>query len=271
MNPALFILVGGVLLGGIGLYQLESGLHAAAPVGAPRRRKWQFSRQLWGFIGGSLAGLGVLGLIPALGVQGNQRVFMLTLAATVWWTITLVVPRLPLMQAQRQQKAIRLALPAAVNQWRIALDAGEKLLPMMERYIAVPRPERAALQEVITHARSAIDAGQTHTIQNPLTGELITERMLFSDTLLAEAKKTRCTELVTVMTILANADREGGIRTAVPALKRTSVTLETIIHHEIDELLTKRSLKLIAVSAPAVVGGVLLLLFVAAAGNDIPF
>ena len=92
-------------------------------------------------------------------------------------------------------------------------------------------------------------------------------QLLLVDALVLAARQSGSTELLAVMTILASAERNGGIRSAVPAMRRAGQTLELVVQHEIEATLTRRSLGLIALAAPAVVGVVLLLLFVAIAGQ----
>ncbi len=270
MVGALLMITGATVLGSVGLYQLEVLHEPRWAVSAPQRKRWRASRRTLSLIGGTLVAAGILSLIPATGQIGSGRTFFIMLAITAWIGIALVIPRQPQLREERRRKAIRLALPAAVTQWKIAIEAGEKLVPIMERYASVPRAERSALQDVIQQARADIEAGKTRTFTDPTTGQTLTERMLFSDALLAAAQTTACQELISIVTILANADQSGGLRTALPALTRSSEMLDTVIRHEIDELITKRSLKLIAAAAPAVVGAVLLLIFVAAAGSNIP-
>lgn len=267
MIGGLLMVIGGGILGSIGLVKLEqfrSGVDRQA-------RRWQQSLRLSRRIIGQICGIGLAGgvvvLISALGIEGLFRWLLLLIALIGYLALSITMPRLPQLRQQRQQQAIRLALPAALVQWRIAIEAGDKLIPIMDRYASMPRPERAAIQTVILQARAAVEAGATRNVTDPQTGKTNLVRLLFADALVAEAHKTGSPELISVMNILANADQSGGIRTASPALSRAADTLDTIIKHEIDELITKRSLKLIATAAPAVVGAVLLLIFVAAAGS----
>ncbi len=274
MIDTLAIIGGGAVLASAGYYQLEVGRRGGFSVVSPQRLPWRMSRQAFGLaVGGFLAML-VAGMIPAMGIEGGARLMMFVAAGAVFLAFGFVIPRAPQVREEKRRKAIRLALPAALTQWRIGLQsAGPKttLATVMQNYISVPRKERAELQAMIIAAFGAMEAGATRTFVDQQSGQPMEERLLFAEALLNEARKSGSTEAINVMTILANADRNGGIKTALPALERASDQLAKIIGHEMDEMITKRGLKMIGAAAPAVMGSVILILFIVSAGATAGF
>lgn len=184
-------------------------------------------------------------------------------------TCGVVIPRLPQMREDRQIKAIRLALPAAVAQWRIDAQSRQTLRVMMERYLAVVRPERAALQAVVSNAMAAVASGATRIVTDPRTGQMVREPLLLGDALVQAAHASGCHDLIAVMGILADADRSSGVASAAGPLERQGTLLERIIKAELDQMIARRALGLIVCAAPAVIAALVLILFVAAAGGSI--
>lgn len=270
MLGSLLMIGGGAVLALSGGYQLEVVRRGQFSVVSPQRLPWRMTRQVFGLVVGGILGLLVAGLVPALALEGAARLMALVAAGAVVLAFGFVIPRAPQVREERRRRAIRLALPAALTQWRISLQsAGAKttLAQVMKTYVAVPRPERVDLQAVIGEAFAAMEAGATRTRTDGRTGEAVVERLLFAEALLEAAERSGCPEAINVMTILANADRTGGIKTALPALERASDQLAKTIGHEIDELITKRGLKLIAAAAPAVMGSVILILYIVSGGG----
>lgn len=263
----LLLIAGGGMMGSASLLRLEGLRKHGLPVWTHWQRRWKLSRTLVGQVSGG--GIAALCMITAWSFpwSRSQHLLLLLGAGLSYVGLGVLVPRLPQKQVERRQKAIRMALSAAISEWTIALEAGDKLPALVRRYVARPRPQRRAIQQVMEAALSAVEQGAVRSIRDPITGIVRQERMLLADALVHTARDSGSQELLSVMTVLASAERNGGIRTAVPALRRAGQTLELVVQHEIDAMLTRRSLLLIAIAAPAVIGVVLLLLFVALAGQ----
>lgn len=274
MIGTLLMVGGGAIVASVGCYHVEVVRQKTFSVVSPQRLPWRMSRHAFGLVIGSFLAMLVAGTIPALGISGSARLMMFVGAGAVFLSFGFVIPRAPQVREEKRRKAIRLALPAALTQWRIGLQsAGPKttLSTVMQNYIAVPRKERAELQTLILAAFAAMEAGETRTVVDQKSGRPTEERLLFAEALLQEAHKSGSAEAINVMTILANADRNGGIKTALPALERASDQLAKIIGHEMDEMITKRGLKMIGAAAPAVMGSVILILFIISAGATAGF
>ena len=269
MLGGLLMIAGGGGLGMLGLWQWDVARRGTFSVNAPQRRLARMSRRTLGLLLALLLGGGMVLLVPLLGLQGSTRLIALAAAGIMAFGCAVVLPRAPKVAEDRRVKAIRLALPAAITEWRIAAETGDTLPTVMQRYVAVPRPERAAIQHVIGTALTQIAQGARHTVTDPVTGQRETLPLRLSEALVEQARRSGCAELVATMTIIHTADTEGGLRSATDPLRRHGQILARVIEAEIDQLVTKRGLAMIGAAAPAVIGALVLILFVAAAGSTL--
>lgn len=269
MIGSMLMIAGAGILGTMVLWFLEQQSQSLWQVNALQRVGWRMSRRNVGLTTGTLVGVGMWLLVPALGLTGGMALIGRMGAVVLFLAFGLVMPRQPLVREQRRIKATRLSLPAAVTQWRISIAAGDTLGQIMRRYVMLPRVERATIQAVVGAALAAMDGGVTRERIDPQTGRILTTHVTLSEALVDAARANGCPELVSVVRILHNAETGGGLRTAVDGLIQQEQTQAGKIKHEIDTLVSKRGLMLIATAAPAVVGALVLILFVAAAGGTV--
>lgn len=264
MLGAILMIAGGSVAGSWGLWQMEHIRYLFSPVQSQARRRWRLSRTLTGYVAGSSIALGVLITGRVLALTGSAWFQICALAAILFVALAIVIPRWPQKVQARRIKAIHMALPAAIAQWRIEAQSRATLMAMLKRYVAVPRTERAALQAVVSTALELVTAGTTRVVIDDTTGQQIREPLIIGDALVLAAEQSGCQDLVSVASILAEADRSSGVVTAVEPLRRLGTLIERIIQAELDQLMARRALMLIAATAPAVIGALILILFVAA-------
>lgn len=263
MIGALLLILGGTLMGASALWHLEQRTQYVHRVLAPQRIAWRVSRQMWGLFGATILGSlvwAILRLLDIKGLVGFLAVGIVVLA------VGFVVPRRPLVAEQKRTKAIRLSLPAAVNEWRISIQAGDTLPAIMRRYVLMPRKARKDIQDVINRALAMIDQGERRNSIDERTNDVVSRLLRLGEALVESAQASGCQELITVMKILNNADQGGGLHTSVDGLAQEEKVLRQVVTHERDQLFSKRGLQLIAGAAPSVVGTLILILFIAAAG-----
>jgi hypothetical protein len=196
---------------------------------------------------GALALAGVAG-----GADGTGRVLLVATALSLYLYLGIVMPRRPLVQAQRERRALRRLTPGFVSYVRVALAGYESPASLLERYIARPRPRLLPAQQLVAEALG-----------------LVRERRLRPFEALRVAARARgCQELTDVAETLAQAESEGADPQAALAAHET--TLEAILRDEFTRMLKRRTLWLLLVVAVSMVVGILgNLLYVMVGGSPL--
>lgn len=182
----------------------------------------------------------ILLLAFANGVTGTARILVLTLAFAVLLYCGFVVPRKPLVAANKRRRALRTLLPSLINFTRVALSGRATALEIMQRYAQRTDDQTKPMRELLLAALSIMD--QEHL--RPFAA------------LAHQARATGCRELIDLCDSLAQAESDGSPIEQI--LVQQQATLEAILHDEFKRLVTRRTLMLVAASALSVLFGVFL-------------
>lgn len=249
--PFAILAVAGVLLAALGLMQIERVRVAYLGVCSLPTRYGMTGR----FALGQLAALplaGVLLLIAlASGAEGNQRSLLLVSALALYLYVGVILPRKPLVQAERTRKRLRVLTPGFVSYVRVSLAGYDAPATLMERYVARPDPRRLPMQELLAEALQLMNE----------------KRLRPFEALRLGARVRGCQELTDVAEALAQAEREGSDVQQV--LHAHEVTLEALLKDEFTRMLKRRTIYLLGLVALSLVIGILgNLLFVMTAGGS---
>lgn len=248
--PFIFLSIAGALLALISIMHLESARQLVPgfrPMVSPAGRRQRF---LLGQIAGVALAATLLLVARMSGASGLWLLMMALLALAVWMAVGLVLPRRSKLSADRERRRLRRATPGFVSYIRISLAGGEGAATLLERFVATPEPQRAALQDAVRGALLLMRA----------------ERRRPFDALLRVARERGCRELVDVVEALAQAEERG--TDPRPALKAQQSMLEAILRDELTRTLKRRNLGLIGLVALSVLFGLVVnILFVMVIGG----
>lgn len=194
----------------------------------------------------------LLVLVTVANPTGNARLLILVGALLIYLYAGLVLPRRPLVQRQRKQRAIRALTPAFSNFLKVALGSFESPAAVLKRYSERQSKRRKPMQDVVQAALELKDR----------------DRLRAFTALAVVARGSGCRELVDLSDILAQAESEGSeYRSVLEAQQRT---LEAILQDEFKRMLRKRELYILLLSAIALIVGILInLLFVMTGGGTV--
>jgi len=168
---------------------------------------------------------------------------LLSYLAIAW-----VIPRRPLVQEQQERKHIRLLLPSFISYLRASLSGYEPRQTTLLRYATRQDTRLAPMQRVVMDALDLMQAG-----------------MLPFAALEKVARDRGVRELVDVAILLRQSELKG--TDPLPVLTDIQATLDQILYDAFREMIERRKLWLLLVSAMAVVGVLVQILFVVVVGS----
>jgi len=250
--PFAALAVAGALLAALGLMQLERARLALAGVRSLPTRYGMAGR----FALGQAAAipLAALALLIALrsGAAGNNLTLVLVGALALYMYVGVIIPRKPIVQAQKERKRLRLLTPGFVSYVRVALAGYDAPATLLERYAARPTRQIMAMQGMVVEALT-----------------LMNERRLRPfEALRMVARARGCQELTDVAEALAQAESEGSDVQLI--LAAHEATLEALLRDEFTRMLKRRTMYLLGLVAISLVVGILgNLLFVMTGGGSL--
>jgi hypothetical protein len=248
--PFAALALAGVLLATLGLMRMEQARLAWVGVRALPTR--------WGMAGrfalGQAAAVPLAGLLLlafAGGAAGDIRTLLLVAALAIYMYAGVIVPRKPMVAAQKERKKLRLLTPGFVSYVRVALAGYDSPAMLLERYCARPARRLLPMQQLVAESLT-----------------LMHERRLRPfEALRLVARARGCVELTDVAEALAQAEREGSDVQQV--LAAHEATLEALLRGEFTRMLKRRTLYLLGLVAISLVVGILgNLLFVMTGGGS---
>jgi hypothetical protein len=248
--PFAAIAVAGALIAALGLMQLERARLALAGVRA--------LPTTWGvrgrFVLGQAAAVPLAATLLLLALGGgtgdNNRTLLLAAALALYLYVGVIIPRKPIVQAQKERKRLRLLTPGFVSYVRVALAGYDPPATLLERYAARPTRQILLMQRLVAEALL-----------------LMNERRLRPfEALRMVARARGCQELTDVTEALAQAENEGSDVQQV--LAAHEATLEALLRDEFTRMLKRRTMYLLGLVAVSLVVGILgNLLFVMTGGG----
>ncbi|MEN9935036.1 MAG: hypothetical protein RLZZ387_1615 [Chloroflexota bacterium] len=250
--PFFAISLAGVALAAIGLLRVERLRLLATGVRAVPAGRGVAVRLAVGQAAAIPLSGAVLLASLAGGLSGAARGLALATAAGIYLYLGLVVPRRPLVAAERERKELRRLTPGFVSYVRIGLAGFEAPASLLTRYVARVRPSALAMQRVVAEALAVMQE----------------RRMRPFEALRAVALAGGCRELTDIAEALAQAEAEG--TDAQAALEAYEATLEALLRDEFTRMLKRRTVWLLLVVAVSLVVGILgNLLYVMVAGSPL--
>jgi hypothetical protein len=250
--PFVAVAVAGVLLAALGLMQLERARTAFAGLRELPTRYGMAGR----FILGQGAAIPLAGFLLLLsvasGAAGTNRTLLLVGALAVYLYVGVIIPRKPIVAAQKQRKRLRMLTPGFVSYVRVALAGYDPPATLLHRYCARPAKRLLPMQQLVAEAL---------TLMNQ-------RRLRPFEALRVVARVRGCQELTDVAEALAQAESEGSDVQQVLAAHET--TLEALIKDEFTRMLKRRTMYLLGLVAVSLVVGILgNLLFVMTGGGSV--
>ncbi len=249
--PFAALAAAGVLIAALGLMQLERARLAFAGMRSLPTK--------WGLRGRFVLGQGAAIPLAAIlllidvagGAKGNNRILLVGALATYLY-IGVIIPRKPIVQAQKERKRLRLLTPGFVSYVRVALAGYDPPATLMERYCARPSRRLLPMQRLVAEALM-----------------LMNQRRLRSfEALRMVARARGCQELTDVCEALAQAEAEG--TDVQQVLAAHEATLEAVLKDEFTRMLKRRTMYLLGLVAVSLVVGILgNLLFVMTGGGSL--
>ncbi len=249
--PFAALAAAGVLIAALGLIQLERARLAFAGMRSLPTK--------WGLRGRFVLGQGAAIPLAAIlllidvagGAKGNNRILLVGALATYLY-IGVIIPRKPIVQAQKERKRLRLLTPGFVSYVRVALAGYDPPATLMERYCARPSRRLLPMQRLVAEALM-----------------LMNQRRLRSfEALRMVARARGCQELTDVCEALAQAEAEG--TDVQQVLAAHEATLEAVLKDEFTRMLKRRTMYLLGLVAVSLVVGILgNLLFVMTGGGSL--
>jgi hypothetical protein len=241
-----------VLLAALGLMQMERTRLAFAGVRSLPTR-WGMSGR---FVLGQAVAVPLAGLLLliafASGAEGNNRTLLLVGALAFYMYLGIIIPRKPIVQAQKERKRLRLLTPGFVSYVRVALAGYDPPATLLERYCVRPAKRLLPMQQL---------AAEALTLMNE-------RRLRPFESLRMVARARGCQELTDVCEALAQAESEGTDVQQVLAAHET--TLEAVLRDEFTRMLKRRTMYLLGLVAVSLVVGILgNLLFVMTGGGSL--
>jgi len=249
--PFAALAAAGALIAALGLMQLERTRIAFAGVRSLPTR-WGMSGR---FVLGQAAAIPLAGILPliafASGAAANNRI-LLAGALAIYLYIGVIIPRKPIVQAQKERKRLRLLTPGFVSYVRVALAGYDPPAILLERFCARPSRRLQPMQHLVAEALA-----------------LMNERRLRPfESLGLIARARGCQELTDVCEALAQAEAEG--TDVQQVLAAHEATLEAVLKDEFTRMLKRRTMYLLGLVAASLVVGILgNLLFVMTGGGSL--
>lgn len=202
--------------------------------------RWGMHRR---FLVGQAAALPIVAVLlllaVAAGTAGYARLLMFVSALASYLYIGVVLPRKPVVEAQKERRKLRQLTPGFVAFVRVSLAGYDPPAVVLERYITRPDARRAVMQAVVTEALDLMRAQRTRPFA----------------ALKVVARARGCQELTDVAESLAQAESEGSDPQA--ALLAQETTLLAMIEDEFKRMLKRRTMYLLVMVAVSVVIGIL--------------
>src|SRR6266542_4870360 len=243
--------VAGIFIAVLGLLQIERARLALAGMRSLPTK--------WGMRGRFVLGQGAAIPLAAIlllidvagGAKGNNRILLVGALATYLY-IGVIIPRKPIVQAQKERKRLRLLTPGFVSYVRVALAGYDPPATLMERYCVRPARRLLPMQQLVAEALM-----------------LMNQRRLRSfEALRMVARARGCQELTDVAEALAQAEAEG--TDVQQVLAAHEATLEAVLKDEFTRMLKRRTMYLLGLVAVSLVVGILgNLLFVMTGGGSV--
>jgi hypothetical protein len=249
--PFVAATIAGLLLATLGLMQLERARIAMAGVRALPTRYGMAGRFMLGQ-GAAIPLAGFLLLFTiASGAAGNNRTLLLVGALAVYLYVGVIIPRKPIVAAQKERKRLRMLTPGFVSYVRVALAGYDPPATLLHRYCARGAKRLLPMQQLVAEALT-----------------LMNERRLRPfEALRLVARARGCQELTDVAEALAQAESEGSDVQQVLAAHET--TLEALLKDEFTRMLKRRTMYLLGLVAVSLVGILGNLLFVMTGGGSV--
>lgn len=250
--PFVALAIAGVLLAALGLMQMERARIAFAGVRSLPTRYGMVGR----FVLGQAAAIPIAGFLLliafASGVEGNTYRLLLAGSLALYLYVGVIIPRKPIIQAQKERRRLRLLTPGFISYVRVALTGFDPPATLLERYCTRSSKRLLPMQQLVAEAL-----------------QLMKERRLRPfEALRAVARARRCQELTDVTEALAQAEREGSDVQQV--LASHEVTLDALLKDEFTRMLKRRTMYLLGMVAVSLVVGILgNLLFVMTGGGSV--
>ena len=242
----------GVLIAVFGLMRMERTRLAIAGMRTLPTRYGMSGRFMLGQAAAVPLAVVFVLLALASGAAGATQSLLFALALGAYLYVGVVVPRKPIVQAQKERRQLRQLTPGFISYVRVSLAGYDSPATLLERYIARPHKRRAPMQQLVAEAL-----------------HLMRERRLRPfEALRLVARARGCTELTDVAEALAQAESEGS--DAQEVLAAHEATLEVILKDEFTRMLKRRTLYLLGLVAVSLVIGILgNLLFVMTGGGSV--
>ena len=250
--PFVAAAIAGVLLATLGLMRLERARLAVAGVRALPTRYGMAGRFALGQAAAIPLAAALLLITLASGAAGTSRTLLLAAMLALYLYVGVIIPRKPIVAAQRERKQLRMLTPGFVSYIRVALAGYDPPATLLERYGARPARRLLPMQRLVAEALT-----------------LMHERRLRPFEALRVAARARgCQELTDVAEALAQAEAEGSDVQQV--LAAHAATLEALLRDEFTRMLKRRTMYLLGLVAVSLVVGLLgNLLFVMTAGGSV--
>jgi hypothetical protein len=250
--PYVALSIAGAIVAAFGFAQMERARLLVAGVRALPTRRGMAGR----FMLGQAAAVPLVGLLllvaVAGGTQGNTRLWVLALAIGIYMYLGIVVPRKPIVEAQKERRRLRLLTPGFVSYVRVALAGYDPAAVLMERYILRPNPRIAEMQRVVAEALALMHD----------------RRLRPFEALRAVVRARGCQELIDVAEALAQAEEEGTDPQTI--LEAQELTLTAVLRDEFQRMLKRRTMYLLLLVAISLVVGILgNLLYVMVGGSGL--
>jgi len=240
----------GVLLAAFGLTRIERSRWVKVGVRVLPNRMEYRTRLLIGQV--AAIPLASVLLFLAFNAGHGTRNLLLALASAAYLYIGVVIPRRPIVEAQKTARRLRQLTPGLVAYVQVSLAGGDSPLMILEGFIDRPNKKRAAMQAVVVDAIAMTRARYVRPF----------------DALRMVTRARGCTELIDVAESLATAEAEGTDPQTV--LEAQARTLEIVLKDEFTRMLKRRTMYLLLFVAISLVVGILgNLLFVMTGGGSL--
>ena len=191
-------------------------------------------------------------LMTALtGVQGTPRLLLLAIALLSYLYIGLVIPRAPIVKAQKERAKLRSLTPGLVSFVRVSLS-GSNSETILRRSIARLHAAKLPMQVVVQESLNMVAS----------------ERKRPFEALALIATARGCQELRDVAESLAQAEQQGAdVR---PVLEQQEKTLVMLLEDDFKRMLERRKVYIMGLAAIGLVVGVLInLMYVMVIGSGV--
>lgn len=237
--PFFLASLAGVLLALLGLRQLGQRRLAVEGVRRAVSSQGVAGRVALGHMAAVPVGGALLLLGFAMGAGGTLMGLLAAAALCLYLYLGWIVPRKPLVAAQKEAQALRLLTPGFVSFVRVSLVGYDAPAIVLERYVARPDRRKAPLQALVREALTLVHE----------------RRMRPMAALQLVVREHQCVELRDVAEALAQAESDGSsVEAALAAHERT---LLAILDDEFKRMLKRRTMYLLVLVALSLVIGIL--------------